>query len=170
VNGTATLIAVAYGAVTVIGTIVAILVAASTRGRRPLDVRKAAEGEKAWLFVSLLILGALLFATIWFVPYGASDAGGRVVHVTARQFAWQLNPSAFPAHKKIAFLLTSKDVNHGFGIYDDRDHFVVQVQVVPGKTQRLVYTFDRPGTYRILCLEFCGVGHHVMQGSFEVTP
>ena len=169
-NGTATLIAIAYGIVTVIGTLVAVVVAASTRGRRALDVRKAAEGEKAWLFVSLAMLGVLLFVTIWFVPYGASDAGGRVVHVTAQQFAWQVNPSAFPAHEKIAFLLTSKDVNHGFGIYDDRDHFVAQVQVVPGKTQKLVHTFDRPGTYRILCLEFCGVGHHVMQGTFEVTP
>jgi cytochrome c oxidase subunit 2 len=170
VNGTATLIAIAYGAVTVIGTIVAVLLAASTRSRRALDERKAAEGERVWLFVSLAMLGALLFGTIWFVPYGASDAGARVVHVTAKQFAWQITPPAFPAHRKIEFLLTSDDVNHGFGIYDNRDHFVVQVQVVPGKTQKLVYTFDRPGTYRILCLEFCGIGHHVMQGSFEVTP
>jgi cytochrome c oxidase subunit 2 len=170
VNGTATLIAIAYGVVTVLGTIVAIVIAASTRGRRPLDVRKAAEGEKAWLFVMIAMLGALLFATIWFVPYGSSDAGGRVVHVSAQQFAWQIDPPSFPAHQKIAFLLTSKDVNHGFGIYDARDHFVVQVQVVPHKTQKLVHTFDRPGTYRILCLEFCGVGHHVMQASFEVTP
>jgi cytochrome c oxidase subunit 2 len=170
VNGTATLIAIAYGTVTVIGTIVAVLVAASTRSRRTLDEGKAAHGERAWLFVMLATLGALLFATIWFVPYGTSDAGGRVVRVTARQFAWQVSPATFPAHQKIAFVLTSKDVNHGFGIYDDRGHFVAQVQVVPGKTQKLVHTFDRAGTYRILCLEFCGFGHHVMQGSFEVTP
>ncbi len=169
-NGTATTIALAYGAVTLLGVVVVLVVAFSTRRRGALDERKAAEREKAWLFVMLALLGALLFGTIWFVPYGTSGAGGRIVHVTAQQFAWQIDPPTFPAHEKIAFELTSKDVNHGFGIYDDRDRFVVQVQVAPGKTQQLVHTFDRPGTYRILCLEFCGVGHHVMQGSFEVTP
>jgi len=170
VNGTATLIAIAYGAVTLIGTIVAILVAASTRGKRALDEHQAAEREKGWLLIALTILVALLFATIWFVPYGKGGSGGIVVRVTAQQFAWQLRPSRFPAHRKIEFQLTSTDVNHGFGVYDPRGHFVVQVQVVPGKTQKLVHTFDRPGRYEILCLEFCGFGHHGMIGTFEVTP
>jgi cytochrome c oxidase subunit 2 len=41
---------------------------------------------------------------------------------------------------------------------------------MPGKTQKLVHTFSDPGTYEILCLEFCGVGHHKMTATFEVTP
>jgi cytochrome c oxidase subunit 2 len=170
VNGTETLIAITYGAVTVIGVVIAVLIAASTRSRRSLDEHKAAEGERAWLYVMIATLAALLVATIWFVPYGASDAGGHVVKVRAQQFAWQVVPARFPVHQKIVFVLTSKDVNHDFGIYDDRGHFVVQIQVVPGDTQKLVHTFDRPGTYQILCLEFCGLGHHLMQGSFVVTP
>lgn len=169
-NGTATLIALAYGAVTVVGTIVAIFVAASTRGRRALDERQAAEREKGWLLIALTILVALLFGTIWFVPYGKGGSGGMVVRVTAQQFAWQLQPSRFPAHRKIEFRLDSKDVNHGFGVYDARGHFVLQVQVAPGKTQKVVHTFDKPGRYEILCLEFCGFGHHGMIGTFEVTP
>jgi len=60
-------------------------------------------------------------------------------------------------------------VNHGFGIYDPHGHFVVQVQVVPGKTQKLVHTFSTPGRYRILCLEFCGLDHHLMQTVLVVT-
>lgn len=168
-NSTATLIAIAYGAVTVVGTIIAILIAFSTRSRRRLDERKVAEREKTWLFVMLALLAALLFSSIWFVPYGKSGNGAVVVNVTAQQFAWQVSPASVPAHRSIEFRLTSKDVNHGFGVYDSRGHFVVQVQVVPGKTQKLVHTFDRPGRYQILCLEFCGFGHQIMQGSFEVT-
>ncbi len=169
-NGAATVIAIAYGAVVLIGTLVAIFIAASTRGGRALDERQAAEREKGWLLIAVTILAALLFATIWFVPYGKSGSGGMVVHVTAQQFAWQVQPARLPAHKKIEFLLTSKDVSHGFGVYDPRGHFVVQVQVVPGKTQKLVRTFERPGRYQILCLEFCGFGHHGMVGTFEVAP
>jgi cytochrome c oxidase subunit 2 len=169
VNSTATLIAIAYGAVTVVGTIIALLIAFSTRSRRALDERKSAEREKTWLLVVVTVLATLLFATIWFVPYGKSGNGAFVVDVTAQQFAWQLKPASVPAHRSIEFRLTSKDVNHGFGVYDDRGHFVAQVQVVPGKTQKLVHTFERPGRYQILCLEFCGFGHQVMQGSFEVT-
>lgn len=41
---------------------------------------------------------------------------------------------------------------------------------MPGYVNRLVHTFDRPGRYRLLCLEFCGVVHHDMVAEFEVTP
>jgi cytochrome c oxidase subunit II len=34
---------------------------------------------------------------------------------------------------------------------------------------RLVYTFARPGRYRVLCLEYCGLAHHGMNSEFEVT-
>lgn len=169
-NSTAILIAAAYGAVVVAGLVVAVLLAISTRSRRPTDPRRLAERERAWLFVVIAVLLALLFATIWFTPYGHGSTNGDViVNVRAQQFAWTLKPSTVPAHKRIEFRLTSADVNHDFGIYDDRGHFVAQAQVMPGKVQILVHTFTRAGRYQILCLEFCGLGHALMQGSFEVT-
>jgi cytochrome c oxidase subunit 2 len=80
-----------------------------------------------------------------------------------------VRPAIVPAGREIEFVLRSDDVNHGFGIYDPDGAFVAQAQVVPGKTQRLVRTFDRPGHYEILCLEFCGYGHAAMRGEFTVV-
>ena len=73
------------------------------------------------------------------------------------------------AHEPVEFIATSRDVNHGFGIYKGTK-FVAQVQVVPDRDQRLVHTFTETGRYTVLCLEFCGVNHHGMVASFEVVP
>jgi cytochrome c oxidase subunit 2 len=169
VGTTAIVITVSYAIVVVIGVALAIGVWSSTRSRGPIDPGQLAGRERAWLLVVIALLVALLAATIWFTPYGQSSSGAQVVNVVARQFSWQISPSTIRAGQKVEFRLTSSDVNHGFGIFDDRNRFVAQVQVVPGETQELVHTFDRAGRYSILCFEFCGVGHHLMQGSFEVT-
>ena len=171
-NGTQVLIAVTYGVVTLVAVILGLMLAASTRGSRPpVDERRLAHRERAWLYVVITILLALLFATIWFTPYGQGGTkhGDVVVHVDSKQFFWRVQPNTFPANREIEFKLTSLDVNHGFGIYDPDDKLVAQVQVVPEKTQTLVHTFDKPGHYRILCLEFCGFGHALMRGTFTVT-
>jgi cytochrome c oxidase subunit 2 len=173
VDSTEVLIAVAYGLVTLAALGLALALALSTSGRRrPVDEQQLAHRERAWLYVVIAILLALLFATIWFTPYGqgGTKEGDVVVNVDSRQFLWQVKPNTVPANRRIEFRLTSEDVNHGFGIYDSRDHFVAQAQVVPGKTQKLMHTFTRPGHYQILCLEFCGFGHAAMRGEFTVTP
>ncbi len=171
-NSTEVLIAVAYGLVTVAAVVLALMLAVSTRGSRPpVDEQRLAHRERNWLYIVIAILLALLFATIWFTPYGhgGTQTGDVVVRVNSRQFFWRVQPNTFPANREIEFRLTSADVNHGFGIYDPDDRLVAQVQVVPGKTQTLVHKFGKPGHYRILCLEFCGFGHALMQGAFTVT-
>jgi len=170
VGRTATLIAVAYGAVAAAGFLLAFVLAFTTIGRKPaVDADKLARRERTWLYAVIVLLLALLFATIWFTPYGrGSTDGDVVVNVTARQFSWQVKPATVPAGRRIVFKLASTDVNHGFGIYDPDNTFVAQAQVVPGKTQTLVHTFRKPGRYQILCLEFCGFGHGAMQGQFTV--
>jgi cytochrome c oxidase subunit 2 len=39
---------------------------------------------------------------------------------------------------------------------------------VPDHPTEIEYTFKEPGRYQIVCLEFCGVDHHRMLGSFTV--
>lgn len=164
------MIGVAYAAVVVLSLAVTAALVVSTRARGPVDLHRVAEFEKRWLLIVVAILVALLLATIWFTPYGqSSGANGQVVHVTAQQFFWKLSPSHVAAHRPVEFLVTSTDVYHGFGIYRGTQ-LIAQVEVVPKTTQKLVHTFATPGTYTILCLEFCGVGHHQMKATFEVTP
>ena len=117
-----------------------------------------------------MILVALLAATIWFTPYGKSTPpDAQIVHVTARQFFWQIAPARVRVDVPVAFVTRSLDVNHGFGIY--RGHtFIAQIQVAPKRNSTLIHTFHRTGTYTVLCLEFCGVGHQSMIASFQVTP
>ena len=65
--------------------------------------------------------------------------------------------------------VTSKDVSHGFAVYNSDNVLLFQIQAVPGTTSHIVYTFKVPGRYQVVCLEFCGVGHHDMIGSFQVA-
>ncbi|MGE5690060.1 MAG: cupredoxin domain-containing protein [Pseudomonadota bacterium] len=169
---TAFTIAVLYAVVTVLGLAAALVVARSMRRRSEEEVARYRHNEVRWLGIVIGLLAILLVSTIFLIPYddAASAAkGARVVRVTAAQFAWQIEPSTIPAGVPIEFHLRSRDVNHGFGIYDEHDNLKKQVQVIPGETQTLVYTFEEPGTYRILCLEFCGVAHHGMIGRLRVT-
>jgi len=66
------------------------------------------------------------------------------------------------------FRAPSRDVSHGFGVYDAAGALQFQAQVGPDEEQQIVHTFNRPGTYEVLCLEFCGVDHHKMKTTIEV--
>ena len=170
-NSTAVLIAVAYTIVTVIGVGIFLLLWRSTTASREIDAEKFAHREKAWLAIVALGLVALLFATIFFTPYGESaPPGSQVVDVQSQQFAFVLDNRTIRAGEPVEFRLTATDVNHGFGVYTEDDEFILQAQVVPDYETTVVHTFDEPGTYKILCLEYCGLNHHGMVGQFEVIP
>jgi cytochrome c oxidase subunit 2 len=170
VAGTDRLILIAYGIAVVLATALAVALWLSTGNRRPVNTTRLAEREKGWLVIVVAILVALLAATIWFTPYGKSTpANAQVVRVNARQFFWQLRPATVRVGRPVAFVTRSEDVNHGFGIYKGH-RFIAQIQVVPGESSTLVHTFHEPGTYMVLCLEYCGVNHHGMVATFEVRP
>ena len=178
----AIIITVAYGVVVILGSILAIGLWRSTNSRRRVDTHKLAERERSWLVAVFLALVALLFATIFFTPYGKTAGNGpvQVVRVTGQQFAWKIEPSTVKAGVKVEFDVTSIDVSHGFGVYTDKLKFLFQVQAAPpdpskpagtpGPVTKIFHTFKTPGTYKVLCLEFCGRDHHLMEAQFEVTP
>jgi cytochrome c oxidase subunit 2 len=171
VGTTATIIAIAYLAVVVISIVIAVYVVRTTRTRaKTADTEKLARQEKGWLGIVIVLLVALLFGTIFFIPFFDDPADRQVVEVEAVQFGWDVPPTTIVAGTPVEFVLTSPDVNHGFGLYDEDYTLLFQVQVIPGHTQSGIYTFEQPGTYSILCLEFCGVGHHQMRGQITVEP
>ncbi len=170
---TATIIAVAYTAVCVLAIGFMAVVARSTGGRaaeRALDVRRLRETEKTWFVVVVVLLVALLVATIFFTPYGRSaNKDAQVVEVTALQFSWLLPGKPIKANRQVEFRLTSRDVNHSFAVYTAAGELLFQVQVMPDRTQNYVYTFDKPGLYHVICLEYCGVDHDAMQSDLRVV-
>jgi len=81
---------------------------------------------------------------------------------------WQFDPAEIdvPVGSTVDFYLTSKDVTHGFNISDKS---VNMMAVFGGVTETSVY-FDKPGTYSIVCHEYCGAGHQNMTGKVVVSP
>jgi cytochrome c oxidase subunit II len=61
--------------------------------------------------------------------------------------------------------LSALDVNHGFGLLP----LNINIQVVPGYDYGLRVTPTIAGDFKVVCNEFCGVGHHVMVGRIIVV-
>lgn len=141
--------------------------------------------RKRFWFVLILfvILGIFASVTIPRSPYFlyADEVPARVIHVSAMQFAFLMSDNAIdpkspvgeasielPVNKLVEFRVTSLDVNHGFGIYDQSDNLIAQTQAMPGYVNRLRWKFKEPGNYNILCLEYCGMAHQVMRATLTV--
>lgn len=124
------------------------------------------------LFIALLLLGLLVAAvTLRALPYHQSRVvrDPLLVDVTAHQWYWELSRTSVEANRPVLFRVGSADVNHGFGIYDSERRLIGQVQAMPGYVSELVVEFSAPGTYQILCLEYCGLVHHAMVAAIEVV-
>jgi cytochrome c oxidase subunit 2 len=61
--------------------------------------------------------------------------------------------------------LSALDVNHGFNL----NPLNVNFQIVPGYDYGLRVTPTAAGDFRIICNEFCGIGHHTMVGRVIVV-
>lgn len=122
-------------------------------------------------FWVLILIG--LPISIWLLramPYSPGASGSAVaVNVISRQWSWEFDRETVPAGRQIEFRVTSADVNHGLGLYDSSGRLVAQTQAMPGYVNRLTHVFDAPGTYRALCLEYCGLVHHNMISEITVT-
>jgi cytochrome c oxidase subunit 2 len=167
------LIAVSYASVVALTIVFFVWIGLSTRAKRRLvepDPGKLGEREKTWFAIVVVLLAALLFSTILFTPYGhSSGKNEQIENIKAIQFAWIVPGTPIKAGTPIKFRLTSADVNHGFAVYNSAGTLLFEVQVEPSRTQEYVYTFRKPGTYTILCTEFCGVSHAQMQSRLTVT-
>ncbi len=175
-NPTALTITIAYSAVCVLALVGILWIWKSTHSfdkdrKDEVDTHKLAEGEKGWFIFAVIALGVLALATLAFIPYGdnAKASGQQEVTAVGQQFAWTVTPNTIKAGQPVRFRVEAADVNHGFGVYNDDNVMLFQIQAVPDSVSHIVYTFKNPGRYQVVCLEFCGVGHHKMLGSFTVA-
>ena len=128
------------------------------------------EGYRSGLFWGLVVLGVVVtVATLRPWPYDVSAAYDAInVTATGSQWSWEIAPQEVPVGRPIIFKVTSNDVNHGFGVYDPEGTMVFQTQAMPGYVNQVRYTFTKPGQYRVLCMEYCGLVHHDMISEIEV--
>lgn len=153
-----------------------------------------AKWERRWIAVSgLLTLGFVILIAYSLATEGAhiaqlggrgsptsllqqphfSDPGLRVVgpgrfqvSLVGQAFAWVPENVRVPVGAEVEFYLTARDVIHGWQV----ERTNLNVEVIPGEVSRLRYTFTQPGTYRVSCNEYCGIGHQNMVGWIEVVP
>ncbi|WP_099157242.1 cytochrome c oxidase subunit II [Virgibacillus ndiopensis] len=86
------------------------------------------------------------------------------VVMTLQTFGFNPNNIEIPAGAEVHFIMTSKDVTHGFQIAGTN----INAMVMPGHIQRISHTFDKPGEYLVLCNEYCGTGHQLMSTTIVV--
>ena len=84
---------------------------------------------------------------------------GADIYMAAMTFTWM---PVLKLQKDVQYTLhlSALDVNHGFSLYPINVNF----QVVPGYDYGLRVTPNASGDFRIMCNEFCGIGHHMMVG------
>lgn len=137
-------------------------------------VNRAYRVRTRFFVVLAFVLGPAMIYNLFGLPYDAAHASAgapgaaQVIDAVGHQWRWELSRDHVAANQPVEFRVTTADVTHSFGIYDTEMHLVAQTQAMPGYTNRLRYTFTKPGTYRVLCMEYCGVGHHVMMTEIKV--
>lgn len=140
--------------------------------------------EKRILLVTGLLIGVFLFAILVArdvkkidlpscVPYDRAYLEPGIKQIDSRTFSvfcvagmWAFEPAdmTFPAGSEVDFYLSSKDVVHGFHIYEKN----VNLMAVPGGIGKTTVRFDKPGIYHLVCHEYCGTGHQNMQAEITV--
>jgi cytochrome c oxidase subunit 2 len=85
-------------------------------------------------------------------------------YIVARIFSFSPSTISIPVGTRVTFYVTSPDVVHGFFIADT----AINMTVVPGWVNSATHQFTKPGTYLLLCNEYCGSGHHFMSGTIVV--
>lgn len=75
------------------------------------------------------------------------------------------NEIRLPVGERVEFTLTSPDVIHSFWI----PSLGGKVDMIPGRTTRLVLEPSKTGVYRGVCAEYCGSSHALMNFQVVVT-
>ncbi len=115
----------------------------------------------------LIVILAIYSTKIW---YDLQNQQGDVLTVEAvgYQFGFQFRyprlaqPTSelhLPVNTPVTIHVTSRDVLHGFWIPELR----MKADMVPGLVNTIRVTPTVPGTYHVICTEFCGVAHGAMK-------
>jgi len=108
----------------------------------PTDLRIRVEGHQFW----------------WRIVYRPSVAGRGVAAAVEAA-----NEIRLPVGRRVLLELDGGDVVHSLWI----PGLAGKMDMIPGRTNQLPVKADRPGRFRGVCTEFCGLSHALM--AFEVV-
>ncbi len=93
-----------------------------------------------------------------------TSPGNYDAYYVAQVFSFAPQKVTIPAGSTVTFYVTSPDVIHGFNIARTG----INMMVIPGWVNTASHTFKEPGSYLLLCNEYCGISHQNMFASIEV--
>lgn len=172
--------------------ILAVIAWFASRITRPTDVPPRVKPGLFYSFVGFLTLvGVSLhivtYNTIPWVPddLNAAKAGlnAPTYHFLVKQqtfyYQGRALPESVPAaqqiqvpcNKLVKFSVTSEDNTYGFGLFRPNNSMLMQMQVLPGHVNDLVWTFRANGVYTIRSTEYSGpTGYHmIVRDAIAVT-
>lgn len=124
--------------------------------------------RKRWFILLLVVLSLQVGIALAFMPYSVADTPDVNIAIKGYQFNWAIDEPKVKAGSVAEIAVTTADVTHGVGLYDPDGHLLASVQAMPGYTNRFEVKLDKPGRYRIACMEYCGIGHHKMINQLDV--
>jgi cytochrome c oxidase subunit 2 len=131
--------------------------------------------ELLWTGIPLaLVLVMFAWSTKAYLAMTSTEAGAEPieVQVTAKRWSWWFDHPGgkgapelhLVAHRPATLVLSSTDVIHSLYVPE----FRLKQDAVPGRFTRMTFTPNVPGTYPILCTEYCGTDHSRMLASVVV--
>ena len=145
-----------------------------------VQIHDAPSLEFWWTIVPTLLLAVLVYLSIavWYQRAVSGRTRRRSpCEVVAHQFNFEYrypgaadldllaaNSCTSRSASKCAILVSSADVLHSFWVPE----FRAKAGAVPGLVQELNFTPTRTGEFDIVCAEFCGINHSLMQGRVVV--
>lgn len=88
------------------------------------------------------------------------------VYIRALQFAFIPGEVEVPANSTVNIHITSSDVIHSYSVVGTN----ANTMVIPGEVAEVTVNVDEPKEYGVICTEYCGGGHHDMEGKLTVVP
>ncbi|MCE1189870.1 MAG: cytochrome C oxidase subunit II [Ignavibacteria bacterium] len=117
-------------------------------------------------FVSLLIVvGVTLHIfTYHTIPWAPIDLNrkdikaDRVFNINMKDHKFILpeQKMLIKAGEMVLFNVTSDDLTYGFGLFREDNSMVMQMQVIPGHNNDILWHFEKPGVYTIRSTEYSG--------------
>ncbi len=137
---------------------------------------KISRAKNGWMVLVIASFLVINLASIQYIPavYSANAATNdqNVVDVSVKAESWsyELSEQEFNVGQAVRFNANAVDTVHGFAIYHPNGNVIFTMMLVPGVgPSSLIHTFKEPGTYKVRCLEYCGLAHHEMSDEIIVT-
>jgi cytochrome c oxidase subunit 2 len=130
--------------------------------------------EGAWTVVPFaLVFIAFFLGARAYIDMHTPQAGAESVYVVGKQWMWkiehengvsEINQLHVPVGRPVNLIMISQDVVHSFFIPD----FRMKYDVLPGRYTRAWFKPERPGSFYLLCTQYCGTDHARMTGLVQV--